>query len=51
MVALALVVIAAVVLGLQLTGPLPGPSLQRSLARLHSPVAGATPVLPWPATG
>ena len=49
-VALALVVIAAVVLGLQLSRPFPALSLQRSLP-VSSPVAGATPVLPWPATG
>ncbi|HLM95048.1 MAG TPA: hypothetical protein VK283_01965 [Acidimicrobiales bacterium] len=49
-VGLTLLVIVAVVLGWQLSRPFPKLSLQRSVP-VSAAVTGATPVLPWPATG
>jgi D-alanyl-D-alanine carboxypeptidase (penicillin-binding protein 5/6) len=49
-VAVVLLVVVAVVGGLQLARPFPAVSLQRSLPAT-SPVVGATPAMPWPAVG
>jgi len=49
-VALVLVVAVAVVVGVQLGRPFPAQALQRALP-VMTPVAGATPAMPWPATG
>ncbi len=49
-VALVVIVLAIAATGLQLSRPFPTVSLQRALP-VVSPVAGATPGLPWPATG
>ena len=47
---LVLVVAVAVAAGVQLGRPLPGVAMHRSLP-VMTPVAGATPALPWPAAG
>ncbi len=49
-VAAALLVIAAVVLGYQLSRPFPTVSVKRTVP-VSVAVAGTTPALPWPATG
>jgi D-alanyl-D-alanine carboxypeptidase (penicillin-binding protein 5/6) len=49
-VALVLVVVVGLVTGVQLARPFPAVALHRALPDT-SPVAGATPALPWPATG
>jgi D-alanyl-D-alanine carboxypeptidase (penicillin-binding protein 5/6) len=49
-VALVLVVAVVVAIGVQLGRPVPAVAVQRTLP-VMTPVTGATPVLPWPATG
>ncbi|MGD0379374.1 MAG: hypothetical protein ABSC30_05260 [Acidimicrobiales bacterium] len=49
-VALAVIVVAAAGLGVQLARPFPALALKRAVPT-SSPVAGAIPALPWPATG
>ncbi len=49
-VAMVVIVAVAVIVGVQLTRPVPAVALQQALP-VVSPVAGATPALPWPAVG